>query len=79
MGPAVGAHRRRWGQPFGAHRRADILSQMGDTSLRPEVRHPQEKVEPAVRRPQTKGKPTWGQPFGAHRRRWGQPSGAHRP
>ena len=78
VGPAIGAHRRRWGQPFGAHRRDDILSRMGETSVWTGVRRPQEKVTTAVRRPQTKGKPPWGQPFGAHRRRWGQPSGVNR-
>ena len=82
MGPPCGqpsgAHRRRWDQPFGAHRRDNRLSRMGDTSVKPDVRRPQEKVRLAVRRPQTKGKPLWGQPFGAHRRRCIQLSGAHR-
>ena len=51
VGAVIGAHRRRWGQPFGAHRREDILSRMGETSMGPAVRRPQEKVGPAVRRP----------------------------
>ena len=77
-GQPSGAHRRSWGQPSGAHRGHNILIQKGDTSVRPAVRRPQEKVWTAIRSKLTKGKPPWGQPFGAHRRRCGQPSGAHR-
>ena len=51
VGPAIGAHRRRWGQPFGAHRRDYRLSRMGETSVGPAIG--------AHRR-------RWGQPFGAH-------------
>ena len=52
------------------------------SSVRPAVRHPQEKQGTAIGRPQRGkylGLGTSVRPAnGAHRRNWGQPSGAHR-
>ena len=77
MGAAIGAHRRRWGPPFGAHRREDRLSGMG----KPPWVHPSaptgeggashlaptgevgNSVGPAILRPQEKVGPS----IGAHR------------
>ena len=73
----LGAAVRTDAKEVGWHRQDDGLMVML-TSVRPDGRRPQEKVDPAVRRQQRKGKPPWGHPFGAHRRRWGQSSGAHR-
>ena len=54
MGPVIGAHRRRWGQPFGAHIRRGNIRGDGETSVGPDI------GAHRIR---------WGQPFGAHIRR----------
>ena len=55
VGLAIGAHMRRWVQPFGAHRRDDRLRGMGKPPWASYWR-PKEKVGPDIWHPQEKGK-----------------------